>query len=78
MLDDDLAVLVNAWWEPLDFVLPDAGGATGGLAGEAAGGGSWTVQSDSYEPANRGTVHAARPVRVGPRSLVLVLLNRNT
>ena len=22
LLDDDFLVLVNAWWEPLDFVLP--------------------------------------------------------
>jgi len=74
MLDDDIAVLVNAWWEPLDFVLPAEGGVAG--AGDAAGVGSWTVLSDSYQPANRGTVVRAQPVRVGPRSLVV--LNRNT
>jgi len=34
------------------------------------------VLSDSYQPANRGTVVRAQPVRVGPRSLVV--LNRNT
>ena len=73
MLDDDLAVLVNGWWEPLDFVLPPVGGAA---VGGVTRGDSWTVQSDSYEPANRGTVVAAQQVRVGPRSLVL--LNRST
>jgi isoamylase len=72
MLDDDLAVLVNAWWEPLDFALPRVDGRGDG----AADGERWTVLSDSYEPANRGTVVAAKGVGVGPRSLVL--LNRST
>ena len=34
LLDDDFFVLVNAWWEPLDFVLP-ATRCRGGLAGRA-------------------------------------------
>jgi isoamylase len=75
MLDDDLAVLVNAWWEPLDFVLPRGDGADGD-GGDDAAAGSWTILSDSYEPANRATVVAAQRVLVGPRSLVL--LNRST
>ena len=80
MLDDDLAMLVNAWWEALDFVLPLRDGAGGGAdacaPGGAPGGDRWTVLSDSFEPANRGTVVAAQRVRVGPRSVVL--LNRST
>ena len=39
MLDDDFLVLVNAWWEPLDFVLP-------ATRAEAA----WRVELDSYDP----------------------------
>ena len=73
MLDDDLAVLVNAWWEPVDFVLPPVDGAA---VGGVARGDSWTILSDSDEPANRETVVTAQHVRVGPRSLML--LNRST
>ena len=40
MLDDDFLVLVNAWWEPLDFVLP----ATRENAG-------WRLEVDTYDPA---------------------------
>ena len=42
MLDDDFLVLVNAWWEPLDFVLP-------ATRAEAA----WQVQLDSYDRPGR-------------------------
>ena len=40
LLDDDFLVLVNAWWEPLDFTLPVA-------AAQAA----WHAEIDSYDPA---------------------------
>ncbi len=65
LTDDDFLVLVNAWWERLDFVLPDT-------RPEAA----WQVEIDTYDPAP-GTGTARRKVgdhvTVGPRS-VLVLL----
>ena len=51
MLDDDLAVLVNAWWEPLDFAVPWTGDD------------HWTIASDSYQPVNRGSRF---PVRQSP------------
>jgi len=56
-LDDDLALLVNAWWEPLDFALPWAGDVK--------------VESDSFDPKRAGTT-ASGTITVGPRSVVLV------
>jgi isoamylase len=65
LLDDDFLVLVNAWWEPLDFTLP----ATRENA-------AWHLEVDTYDPAASGrsaTAQAAgQRVTVGPRS-VLVL-----
>ena len=48
LLDDDFLVLVNAWWEPLEFVLP----ATRGQA-------SWRIDIDTYDPAAPGSSAAA-------------------
>ena len=66
MLDDDFLVLVNAWWEPLDFVLP----ATRARA-------AWQAEIDTYDPASptgAGTAYhrAADSVTVGPRSVVVL------
>ena len=64
MVDDDFLVLANAWWEPLQFTIPDP---RPGLA--------WRTEIDSFDP---GTVpsaprrRAGDGVTVGPRS-VLVL-----
>ncbi len=60
-LDDDFLVLVNAWWQPLDFVLP----ATRAQA-------AWRVELDSYDP-TRAEVggHTGDPVTVGPRSVAV-------
>jgi isoamylase len=57
MTDDDLALLLNAWWEPIDFAVPWAT--------------SVVVESDSYDPRTAGTA-ASGSLTVGPRSLVLV------
>jgi isoamylase len=66
LVDDDFLVLVNAWWEPLDFVLP----ATRPQA-------SWHVEIDSYEPALPAGSATARKagdhVMVGPRSVAVLL-----
>jgi len=71
LLDDDFLVLVNAWWEPLEFVVPDC---RPGLA--------WRAEIDTFDPeavAAAAAPAAPVPVRragdrvtVGPRS-VLVL-----
>jgi len=62
MLDDDLAMLVNAWWEPLDFAVPWAEGR-------------WTVASDSFDPERAGHPVAGGSISVGPRSLLVVVGN---
>ena len=65
LLDDDFLVLVNAWWEPLDFVLP----ATRENAG-------WRLEVDTYDPATSGRSTAAQAAgqrrTVGPRSVVVL------
>jgi glycogen operon protein len=64
LVDDDFLVLVNSWWEPLDFVLPVLRPNQ-----------RWSAEFDTYEP--RATVRAADlragQIRtVGPRSLVVL------
>jgi len=66
LLDDDFLVLVNAWWEPLEFVLP----ATRQQA-------SWRTEVDTYDPAAPGSGAAAPRgagdhVTVSPRSIVVL------
>jgi isoamylase len=64
LLDDDFLVLVNAWWEHLDFVLPDT-----------RPGAQWRAEIDSYEPAAptaTGARNVGEQVSVGPRSVVVL------
>jgi isoamylase len=66
LFDDDFLVLVNAWWEPLEFTIPDC---RPGLA--------WRPEIDSFDPAGPGSAgvpqrRAGDHVTAGPRS-VLVL-----
>jgi pullulanase/glycogen debranching enzyme len=66
LVDDDFLVLVNSWWEPLEFVLPDTRSQA-----------RWRVEMDSYDPASQaGTAAADRGagdrVTVGPRSIVVL------
>ena len=66
LVDDDFLVLVNAWWEPLEFVLP----ATREQA-------SWRIEVDTYDPAAPGSAPAAPRgagdhVTVSPRSIVVL------
>ena len=65
LLDDDFLVLVNAWWEPLDFVLP----ATRPSA-------EWHVEVDTYDPAFPTgpdlSVPAGGHITVRPRSIVVL------
>ena len=60
LLDDDLALLINAWWEPLDFSLDWDGVDT------------FVVESDSYDPGRRGQSLTTGSVIVGPRSVLLL------
>jgi isoamylase len=67
LLDDDFLVLVNAWWEPLEFTV-----------GDCRPGLTWQAEIDTFDPAAAAaTAGAARwragdRVTAGPRS-VLVL-----
>jgi glycogen operon protein len=66
LVDDDFMVLVNAWWEPLDFVLP-------GTRRQAA----WRVEIDSHDlESGAGSATADRKagdhLTVGPRSVVVL------
>ena len=65
LLDDDFLVLVNAWWEPLDFVLP--------VTRPSA---AWSVEMDTYDSASAtgsGTSGGAgEHVTVRPRSIVVL------
>jgi isoamylase len=67
LTDDDFLVLVNAWWQPLDFVLPDARPQA-----------RWQVEIDTYDLAwkagpNAAGRRAGDHVTVGPRSVVALL-----
>ena len=66
LLDDDFLVLVNAWWEPLDFTLPVVAAQT-----------AWHDEIDSYDPAaparsGPADRRAGDSVTVGPRSVVVL------
>jgi glycogen operon protein len=66
LTDDDFLVLVNAWWERLDFVLPDTGAEA-----------MWQVELDTYDPAQEAGSAAAHHkagdhVAVSPRSVVVL------
>jgi glycogen operon protein len=65
MLDDDFLVLVNAWWEPLEFVLP-----------ASREGAAWRLEVDTYDPAATGFSAPAQAAgqrrTVGPRSVVVL------
>jgi glycogen operon protein len=59
LLDDDFLVLVNAWWEPLDFTIPPA------RPGQA-----WLLAIDSYDPQRAIGDGAAASQRAGERVTV--------
>jgi glycogen operon protein len=64
LVDDDFLVFFNAWWEPMDFVIP----AT--RAGQA-----WHAEIDSYDPAAPAAApprQAGHFVTVGPRSVTVL------
>ena len=64
LIDDDFLLLVNAWWEPLDFTIPPT-----------RPGQIWQPEIDTFDPAATepsGKRAAGDVVAVGPRS-VLVL-----
>jgi isoamylase len=64
LVDDDFLVLINAWWEPLDFVIPPT-----------RDGQAWRPALDSYDLTSAGpderaaAQQAGDRVMVGPRSV---------
>src|SRR5262245_52371496 len=62
LVDDDFLVLVNSWWERLDFKLPTT-----------RPGQRWGVEIDTFDPTATGDELRADDVcSVGPRSLVVL------
>ena len=66
LVDDDFLVLVNSWWEPLGFALPDTRPQA-----------RWRVEIDSYDLASPPEVRddERKPgdtVTAGPRSVVVL------
>jgi isoamylase len=66
LTDDDFLVLVNGWWEPLDFTVP-------ATRPDAA----WQPEIDTFDPAAAaGSAASARTageqITVGPRSIVVL------
>jgi glycogen operon protein len=66
LVDDDFLVLVNAWWEPLDFVLPTTRPQA-----------EWQAEIDTHDLGPQtGSATADRkggdPITVGPRSVVVL------
>jgi isoamylase len=64
LIDDDFLFLANAWWEPLDFVIPSS--RPGQL---------WIAEIDTFAPDKvlaPGPFSAGGTVTVGPRSVVVL------
>ena len=64
LVDDDFLVMVNAWWEQLDFVIPPT-----------RPGQSWHREVDTFEPARVSPPQsptAGATVTVGPRSVMVL------
>ncbi len=61
MVDDDFLVLVNGWWEPLDFVVPDVGAPK-----------RWVAVLDTHAPDATSDVGAGDRMTVGPQAITVL------
>jgi isoamylase len=64
LVDDDFLVLVNGWWQPLEFVLP-----------EIIPGQTWLAEIDSFDPAATASApqrHAGDRLTAEPRSVTVL------
>jgi glycogen operon protein len=64
LVDDDFLLLINAWWQPLDFALP----AT--RAGQ-----TWSPEIDTYEPSGTAPpaiITVGEHITVRPRSIIVL------
>jgi glycogen operon protein len=72
LVDDDLLVLVDGWWDPIDFVVPATHPP-----------GSWTVELDSADPSGADRMAGAAwgpgdTITVAARSVVVLASRRGT
>jgi isoamylase len=70
LIDDNFLVLVNAWWEPIDFTIPVCRTDL-----------TWHAVIDSYDPARPATEPALRAKdqrRAGPRSIAVLRASPGT
>jgi isoamylase len=64
LVDDDFLVLVNGWWEPLEFVVP-----------ATRPGQTWQAEIDTFAPdavTGRDKRTAGETITAGPRSIVVL------
>jgi isoamylase len=64
LVDDDFLVLVNGWWEKLEFRIPEFRGA-----------GGWRVELDTYDPApatSPEVLGTGEDRTLGPQSIVVL------
>jgi len=70
LVDDDFLVLVNAWWDPVEFTVPEVRAAPQ----------DWLTELDSYDPAvpaaGEQPRHAGDRIQVRPRSLLVLRSKR--
>jgi glycogen operon protein len=65
LIDDDVLLLVNSWWEPLEFTLPVTRPNQ-----------SWCPEIDTFDPSvtpDRVALHAGETRTVGPRAMVVLV-----
>ncbi len=67
LVDDDFLLVVNAWWEPLDVVIPEVGTAPGSAWQTALDTFTGEFDNDLERPLPSGQVRT-----VGPRTLVVL------
>ena len=68
LLDDDFLVLVNGWWEKLEFRIPDIGEPR-----------AWRTELDTYDPTpatGPERLHAGDAITLGPGSIVVLQSER--
>jgi glycogen operon protein len=60
--DDPFLLMLNAWWEPLEFTIPDSLRDLG-----------WQIEVDTFDPGTmRRDIDSSAPVTVNGRSLILL------
>jgi isoamylase len=59
--DDPFLLMLNAWWEPLEFIVP-----------QSLRGPSWQVEVDTADPSAARAIDAGSPVTLVGRSLMLL------